>query len=423
MMKRQLLTTLPVILLTAGSLFAQQPHCYSTEYVDIMSASDPNFRETIDRIDEQTNQLMESRSLLRSASDEILYIPVVVHVVYNIASENISDAQIFSQIDVLNEDFRRTNDDASDVPSGFEDVAADSYIQFVLASVDPNGNPTSGITRNETEFASWNFSAGSGVDSAAENVKSEATGGADIWDRDCYLNIWVCDLGSNILGYASPPGSSASTDGVVIGYKWFGRNGSAIFPYNKGRTTTHEVGHWLGLKHIWGDDGGSCAGSDGIADTPNQGDLNFGCPTYPLTDACSPSVPGVMFMNYMDYTDDACMFMFSQGQANKMRSVLEDSRSAILDCANSVAIQDEQKMMNWMIYPNPVQETLFIQLPEGNTAGWELTVFDITGRLKLQEVISNQTSEILMQSMIDGTYILRLTNGEMVITEKIIIAH
>jgi hypothetical protein len=345
----------------------------------------------------------------------------VVHVVYNIASENISDAQIFSQIDVLNEDFRRTNDDASDVPSGFEDLAADSYIQFVLASVDPNGNPTNGITRNETEFASWNFSAGSGVDSAAENVKSEATGGADIWDRDCYLNIWVCDLGSNILGYASPPGSSASTDGVVIGYKWFGRNGSAIFPYNKGRTTTHEVGHWLGLKHIWGDDGGSCSGSDGIADTPNQGDLNFGCPSYPLTDACSPSIPGVMFMNYMDYTDDACMFMFSQGQANKMRSVLEDSRAGIVACANSVSIQADQNAIDWSVYPNPVHETLFINLPQATNASWKLEIFDLTGRLSLEKIISDEISQVSMQSLLNGTYLLRITNGELVITEKIII--
>lgn len=420
-MKRRLLIFLPAILLQAGFLFAQQPHCHTNEYMELMNSMDATYRESIDQTDNHTIQLMENNSLVRSTTDEILYIPVVVHVVYNIAAENISDAQIFSQIDVLNEDFRRTNDDASDVPSGFEDVAADSYIQFVLTSVDPDGNPTSGITRNETEFASWNFSAGSGVDSAAENVKSEATGGADIWDRDCYLNIWVCDLGSSILGYASPPGSSESTDGVVIGYKWFGRNGSAIFPYNKGRTTTHEVGHWLGLKHIWGDDGGSCAGSDGIADTPNQGDLNFGCPTYPLTDACSPSIPGVMFMNYMDYTDDACMFMFTQGQANKMRSVLEDSRSGILACANSVAIPSNQKWMNGEVYPNPVQETLFVRLPELSGSNWVLQILDLTGRIQLEESITGGTDEVSVASLMNGTYILCITNGEELFTEKIVI--
>jgi hypothetical protein len=127
-------------------------------------------------------------------------------------------------------------------------------------------------------------------------------------DRDRYLNLWTCNLGSNLLGYATFPGGNASIDGVVIGYQYFGSVGFVSPPFNKGRTATHEIGHWLWLYHIWGDDNGSCGGSDLVADTPNQGAEFYGCPAYPNLDNCSPNPPGVMSMNYMDYTDDRCIY-------------------------------------------------------------------------------------------------------------------
>ena len=254
-------------------------------------------------------------SLVRAGCTKI---PVVVHVVYKTAAQNISDAQIHSQIDVLNEDFRKKNADVSTVPAVFQPLAADARIQFELATTDPDGNPTDGITRTST-------SADSFTDD--DQVKSSATGGADAWPADQYLNVWVCNL-VPWLGYAQFPGGPASTDGVVILHSAFGTTGTAAAPFDLGRTTTHEVGHWLNLFHIWGDDSGGCAGTDLVADTPNQGGPNFGTPVFP-TVSCSNGPNGDMFMNFMDYVDDAVMVMFSYGQVTRMQSTLDGARRGI----------------------------------------------------------------------------------------------
>ena len=206
------------------------------------------------------------------ARSGVTAIPVVVHVVYNTAQQNISDAQIQSQIDVLNQDYRMINSDLSSVPNAFKPLVADSRIEFELAKKDPNGNPTNGITHTHTNAASFSYD---------DSVKSAANGGVDPWPADKYLNIWVCQLGGGLLGYAQFPGGPAATDGVVILHSAFGTNGTATAPFNLGRTATHEIGHWLNLRHIWGDDGNGCNGSDFVDDTPNQASENYGTPTFP----------------------------------------------------------------------------------------------------------------------------------------------
>ncbi|MFM2388430.1 MAG: hypothetical protein RL660_3187 [Bacteroidota bacterium] len=241
-------------------------------------------------------------------------IPVVFHVVYQNATENIPDAQLLANLTQLNEDFAKLNADTNLVPTPFKAFHANTDIQFCLAVRDPQGNTTTGITRTQTTVNSF---------STNNNVKFNANGGKDAWPRDSYLNIWVADLGSSLLGYAQFPGGGAATDGVVCNYNTVG---SLTVPgtntgYDRGRTLTHEVGHWLDLFHIWGDDNGACTGSDQVGDTPNQEDANYGCPTYPLLDACTGTNPGVMFMNYMDYTDDICMHMFTEGQKTRMQSL------------------------------------------------------------------------------------------------------
>ena len=149
-------------------------------------------------------------------------------------------------------------------------------------------------------------------------MKKTAKGGIAATSPTTKLNLWVCTLSGGILGYAQFPGGASATDGVVILNTGFGRTGTAAAPYNLGRTATHEVGHWLNLRHIWGDDGTACTGSDLVSDTPNQAGENYGKPTYPKVDACTKTSPGVMFMDYMDYTDDAAMFMFSTGQKTRI---------------------------------------------------------------------------------------------------------
>jgi hypothetical protein len=267
-------------------------------------------------------------------SNVVRTIPVVVHVVYNNATQNISDAQIQSQINILNQDFRNTNTDnvPTAVQNAFGGLRSDTQIEFCFAQRDPNGNPTNGITRTSTTHAAFYLE---------NDVKFTSTGGRDAWDATKYLNLWVCDLGQDLLGYAQPPGFDASTDGVVIRYNSFGNIGNVLAPYNKGRTATHEIGHWLGLRHIWGDEP-NCAADDNVNDTPKQKDQNGGCPSFPQTTqsggSCSGTSPGSMFMNYMDYTDDACMYMFTNGQSILMNAALTGTRNSLLTSDGCVPI-------------------------------------------------------------------------------------
>ena len=275
------------------------------------------YRRNQDRIEDGIR-----RSILSGLADrvtrQLITIPVVFRVVWRRQAENISDAQIQSQLDVLNRDFRAKNTDKSKVPPVWKGLVADPNIQFALAKKDPNGSPTNGITRTKTTRASF----GTG-----DSVKMTAGGGVDPWPTDRYLNIWVCNLAGGLLGYAQFPGGPAKTDGVVILHTAVGTKGTAAAPFNKGRTTTHEIGHWLNLRHIWGDTN-DCSGSDFADDTPRQQLPNYGKPTFPHL-SCNNGPNGDMFMNYMDYTDDDSMFMFTPGQIVRMNATLAGPRKKI----------------------------------------------------------------------------------------------
>jgi hypothetical protein len=223
-------------------------------------------------------------------------IPVYVHVIYSNTQENISDAQINSQIAVLNADFRKTNSDINQVPTEFAGVAADVNVQYTLA----------GVTRTSSTRTSWGTN---------DDMKKASVGGVNPVTPQTHLNIWVCNIGGGILGYAQFPGGALATDGVVVGPNYFGSTGYVSAPYHKGRTLTHEVGHYLNLRHIWGD--GRCRQDDFVSDTPSSDGPNYGCPAYPTVNCQSND----MTMNYMDYVDDACMYMFSEGQKVRVRSI------------------------------------------------------------------------------------------------------
>jgi len=235
-------------------------------------------------------------------------IPVVVHILYSqqdSAQEYVTDQEVFDLINDMNRDFLKQNADTAIVPAVWKPLIAKMDIQFCLAQQDPNGSPTNGIERRKTTITDFSFNTNA--------IKSTAAGGLDPWDPYSYFNIWVCDIGNFALGYAEFPPIS-NTYGIVLDY----RTVRKLYPqYNKNRTATHEVGHCLGLYHIWGDDWGACSGSDLPAscdDTPNQANATYGCPAFPKTDACSPNPPGIMFYNYMDYSDDACLVMFTPCQ-------------------------------------------------------------------------------------------------------------
>jgi ABC-type taurine transport system substrate-binding protein len=298
----------------------------------------PEYMRARAQIETQALEYARRARAQQTLRSGIAHIPVVVHVVWNTAAENISDAQIQSQIDVLNRDFRKLNPDVSQVPAVWQGLVADAEVDFHLAPQDPSGNSTNGITRTQTTSTSF-------IDD--DRVKSAATGGADPWPSDKYLNIWVCLLGGGLLGYAQFPGGPAATDGVVITHTGFGTNGTAAAPFNLGRSATHEIGHWLNLLHIWGDDGTGCSGSDQVSDTPNQAGPNFGVPTFPHV-TCSNGPNGDMFVNYMDYVDDNAMVMFTNGQKlERMDPALEGPRSSFLTAGSGLLTPSSGPVVSW----------------------------------------------------------------------------
>ncbi|MBO0932673.1 zinc metalloprotease [Fibrella aquatilis] len=283
--------------------------CASMDVLGKQLKENPGLQRKMDDIEAHTNRLglllkTDPSALSTGPLVGTLTIPIAIHVIYNSSTpqENISDAQIQSQITVLNRDYSKTNTDISKVPTAFASLASNMQFQFRIASID----------RKASAMTTWGTS---------DAMKKTSYGGVAPVSPTTTLNIWICNIGSGILGYAQFPGGAAATDGVVISPKYFGSSSLAAgyygAPFDKGRTATHEIGHWLNLRHIWGD--ASC-GNDLVADTPTQSTSNFGCPSFPRR-TCGNTTNGDMFMNYMDYTDDLCMFMFSEGQKTRSRAI------------------------------------------------------------------------------------------------------
>ncbi len=271
-----------------------QRKCAAQEILAAQLKQDPTLAIRMNQIEEFT---MKARATNRMVNGKIV-IPVVVNVLYKTNAENISLTQIQSQIDILNKDFNAANSDFNKVPSLFSAVAANIEISFELDAV----------YRKSTTKTSWG---------TRDTMKNTKRGGLNPTSPTSKLNLWVCTIGGGILGYAQFPGGSSATDGVVIDSKYFGLSGTANAPYNLGRTATHEVGHWMNLRHIWGD---AACGSDLVADTPTHDTANYGAPVFPHYSTCTGK-PAEMTMNYMDYTDDPAMYMFTYGQKTRMSAI------------------------------------------------------------------------------------------------------
>ena len=270
--------------------------CASQDVLEAQLRENPSLALKMDEIERFTEEAMATRRLVNG----VIEIPVVVNVLYRTADENISQALIDSQIKTLNDDFNALNSDFNQVPALFSGVKANIGIRFVLDQV----------IRKSTTKTSWG---------TRDFMKSSKKGGLDPTSPATKLNFWVCTIGGGILGYAQFPGGSLATDGVVIDPDYFGTtpNSSASYPYNLGRTATHEVGHWLNLRHIWGD---ATCGNDLVSDTPSHNTANYGVPAYPHYSTCT-GTPVEMTMNYMDYTDDRGMYMFSNGQKSRVDAI------------------------------------------------------------------------------------------------------
>lgn len=276
----------------------------------------------------------------------VMTIPVVVHILYNTEDQNISDKQIESQIRILNENFcnLNVNFESLPVPDAFKPLIADARIKFEIVSKDPNGDISRGITRTQTAVIQFDIPP---EGSSAEKIKFTSKGGKDAWDTTKYMNIWVCKLPEHLNGYAQFPSGPPETDGIVIDYRAFGDKGTAQPPFHKGKTATHQVGHFLGLYHLWGTDqflSERCSGTDNMLDTPRQAGPNFGNPIFPGMGSSCPDtgVNGTMFVNYMDYTDDEIKFMFTRGQVLRMHAVLSKTRSSILGRAPAISLEENE---------------------------------------------------------------------------------
>lgn len=362
-------------------------------------------------------------------SGNVYRIPVVVHILHIDAAQNLDDSLVYNQIQVLNEDFRRMNADASQTRPEFLPIAADAEIEFYLATTDPQGNPTTGITRTAGTPALGTYNL------ISEDMKSTAAGGLDAWPTDRYLNIWVCDIffGLGVLGYAYPPvgnvptwpGGSAPADssvqGVVIQFSVFGKNNpNATGPLavvNRGRTATHEVGHFLGLRHVWGD--GDCTQDDGISDTPDADD-NAGQVCDWNKNTCTenpgPELPDNI-ENFMDYAADSCMNMFTQGQIAHMRSVLEVFRPDLYDETFTGLENPVSGLVQ--VYPNPAVDFIQISLLAESVKISPQVTF--TNTLGQKWILTVAQGRVDVSGLNSGVYAVEVQTNSGIVVKKVLV--
>lgn len=407
-------TLFSFFLMLSFSVAAQNfDRCYTTHKVQEVLENHPEIAAQRQIIEHQTQEWINQNPI---NPREVVTLPVVVHVVWRTQAHNISDAQIQSQIDVLNKDYRRTNSDANQTPAAFQSLAADTEIQFALAVVDPDGNATTGITRTQTNITEVG---------ETQNYFKTGSGGIDAWDNTKYINIWVCELSSQLLGFAWPPGTAfpPESDGMVIGSRFFGDIGTATTssPYNKGRTTTHEMGHYLNLEHVWGPTNGGCNQDDFVADTPLQDGSSAGCPNFPETDNCTPSGNGIMYMNYMDYVNDNCMNMFTEGQKSRMLAALNGPRSSLL---SSPALSNRDIITNALdLFPNPASDVIQITASEEmGSKTFSTNIVDIQGKTVATTNISfaGNSSDLDVSNLTPGMYFIRIQMEEKILVSKFI---
>ncbi len=417
-MKLKLLFSITILTFIFTNVNAQNLiRCASTEYQQQQNLNNPELQQILNQNEEYTAAFVANHQD-GFTPQAICTIPVVFHVLYSSSAQNISNTRLTDQIAVLNKDFRKLNTDANLIPSVWQSIAADCEIQFCLAQRDPNGNATTGIERIATTTTSWSVNS---------DMKFTSSGGANAWNRSKYLNIWVCNLSGGTLGFAMLPGGPASTDGIVISYKYVGVVGASP-PFNKGRTATHEIGHWLNVRHIWGDDGNACIGSDFVNDTPNQAGENYGCPSFPHTDNCTPAAPGVMTMNYMDYTDDACMYMFTSGQKTRMWATLNGTRSSIKTsngCTPSTVGISEELMQNmFSINPTPTDGAFTLNFVNGSPINFDVSIYNILGEVIYQQrydALNEQELKLNLNGNTVGIYFIEVNTTTGRVIKKIIL--
>ncbi|MGH2552498.1 MAG: M43 family zinc metalloprotease [Chitinophagaceae bacterium] len=393
-----------LILLSALSLQTAAQVCQTFFYQQEQLRNDQALAEKIKAI-EQFIRLQSSSgesNIINRVNGNIIKIPVVVHILYHTPSEKISDARVQSQLEALNKCFRRQHADTVKTPSYFKPLAADVEIEFQLATSDSRSRSTTGIIRKYTPITKW------GMD---DKMKFTASMGDDAWDAKSYLNIWVCNL-DKLAGYSTGPGSDLAKDGIVIDIDAFGvvNTGSG---YDEGKTAVHETGHWLGLKHLWGDE--NC-GDDGVSDTPKQASYTSGCPSS-IRITCGNGPNGDMYMNYMDFTYDACLNLFTNGQKIRMSSLFAPGgfRNPMLSSKGLsqpliFEIPEPESDPQWLhpqLYPNPAASIIKLDVAyDSRWVGNLVRVLNLQGQTVLQKQINSKILQIDINNLQAGIYFL-----------------
>lgn len=387
------------ILLMLGVTQLTAQNCTTFPYQQEQLKNNIGLAEKIREIELFTQQQLSNTTARTEGT--VIKIPVVVHILYHYPSEKISDAIVQSQIDVLNKCFRRRNADTVKTPAYFKPFAADCEIEFQLAISDPKKRSTNGIVRKYTPITKWKMD---------DAMKFSSNMGDDAWDAKSYLNIWVCEL-DKLAGYSSFPGSELSKDGIVLDFNAFGVTTNT--GYGMGKTAVHEMGHWFGLKHLWGDE--NC-GDDGVSDTPKQASYTPGCPTT-IRITCNNGPNGDMYMNYMDFTSDECTNLFTAGQKARMKALFEPggARSSILSSkglnppliAEIPLAESDPQWLHPQLYPNPSSSVINLDLVyDARWLGKTIQVVNLQGQTVMMVTITSTKMQIDIKKLQSGTYFL-----------------
>ena len=389
-----------------------QEKCSTEKYSAEEIMGDPAFKDNLNAIEAFiANRTSSSHETQRQVPlSEIIRIPVVVHVLYHTPDQNVSKAVIDNMINALNRDFNKRNSDTANIPAAFKPYAVAMGFEFKLATSDPKGVGTSGIVKKYTPVQYW---------LSDDKMKFNSSYGDDVWDSKSYLNIWLCNL-KDVLGYSTLPGMDIKKEGVVISFDNIIDTKHTTPTVNDSRTLVHEVGHWLNLYHIWGD--GYC-GDDKVDDTPKQSTYTPGCPSGSRISSCGSSSSGDMYMNFMDFTDDICMNMFTNGQRKRARVLFDTGgprhsmlyskglNTPVKEAAPTVDFYP--KWYNAQLYPNPSTSSinLYFEYDE-RWIGQKLEVRDMAGKVVLNMIINSRIQNIDISVLKAGVYFINAKKGD-----------
>lgn len=394
--------------------------CMADQFLTEGMEFNPQTKEHFWNQQEALEELLQNSYFTESRQK--IVIPVVVHVVWNNPDQNISDLQIYDQIESLNSAFNQRNRNLHAVSDPFRELISNVGIEFCLAQRDPEGNLTSGITRTNTNIQEIGNER---IDFIKRAIHFTDYGGKNLWDTQKYLNIWVCEIGGGILGNATFPNGAPypEAEGIIIDYRYFGSIGSAAenFPYNGGKTLVHEVGHYFNLFHPWGPGSGSCEVDDFIEDTPLQSGPYFECDDpNPITCDSRDIVT-----NFMDYAEDICLAMFTFGQKNRMLASINLHRSALIEsdaCIPPNNHKPEGGIEDFKIYYSQNANRIEVFADQMGEYDLELRLFDMTGRLVQKEsVLFSQSTFLNSQNIPSGMYIICFRAAEDQHCKKVLI--